>query len=241
MKIIGSKKQTSYGVGVEIDGREYHLEVGIEPADGLDAEDYALHIVGHNADKLVLGYLANDTDCPHPLEDCDEMGHIYENFRFSPTAGEFRRALGLGDDDGEVLPGGGDPYAVLLDCYDHGGRHWSLSGGGMQCQFDTSRAAGVWVPDEGLIGYLEDLPEEERAEQAIVYAKQALEEYNAWLRGDCYGYVMAVYNRVDGDWEMDFDESSWGIIGRQWALAEMRSEVQAVVKQLEKRMEEAHG
>lgn len=41
----------------------------------------------------------------------------------------------------------GDPHAVLLDVYSHSGEHWSLAGTGMQCRFDTSRAAGVWVPD----------------------------------------------------------------------------------------------
>lgn len=42
----------------------------------------------------------------------------------------------------------GTEGAVLLDCYDHGGQVWSLAGEGSQCRWDTSRGAGVWVPDE---------------------------------------------------------------------------------------------
>jgi len=42
----------------------------------------------------------------------------------------------------------GSKYAVLLDVYEHGGIAYSLSGDGMQCQFDTARAGAVWVPDD---------------------------------------------------------------------------------------------
>ena len=41
-----------------------------------------------------------------------------------------------------------DKYAVLLDVYDHSGRAYSLSGGGMQCRWDTSRGEAVWIADE---------------------------------------------------------------------------------------------
>lgn len=41
----------------------------------------------------------------------------------------------------------GDIDAVLLDCYEHSGQHWSISGEGMRCRFDTASGAGVWVPD----------------------------------------------------------------------------------------------
>lgn len=40
-----------------------------------------------------------------------------------------------------------DKYAVLLDVYDHSGRAYSLSGGGMQCRWDTSRGEAVWAAD----------------------------------------------------------------------------------------------
>lgn len=40
-----------------------------------------------------------------------------------------------------------DKYAVLLDVYDHSGRSYSLSGGGIQCRWDTSRGEAVWVAD----------------------------------------------------------------------------------------------
>ena len=44
----------------------------------------------------------------------------------------------------------GNPFAVNLDCYSHSGEHWSISGTGYNCQFDTAKGAGVWVPNKEL-------------------------------------------------------------------------------------------
>lgn len=41
----------------------------------------------------------------------------------------------------------GNPFAVELDIYEHGGVAYSVSGTGMQCRWDTSRGGAVWVPD----------------------------------------------------------------------------------------------
>ncbi len=67
----------------------------------------------------------------------------------------------------------GDPDAQVLDCYDHGGQHWSLSGGGMQCRWDTASGAGVWIPDECLRKELDS------AQRQAVYA---LVENTTWVR-----------------------------------------------------------
>lgn len=50
----------------------------------------------------------------------------------------------------ELLEAGkiGDVDRVVLDCYQHSGVAWSISGEGMQCRFDTASGAGVWVPDD---------------------------------------------------------------------------------------------
>lgn len=42
----------------------------------------------------------------------------------------------------------GDPMAFALDIYEHGGRQYSFSGEGMQCRWDTSRGAAMWIPDD---------------------------------------------------------------------------------------------
>jgi hypothetical protein len=42
----------------------------------------------------------------------------------------------------------GNKDAVPLDCYEHSGVAWSISGEGMSCAFDPARGGGVWVPDD---------------------------------------------------------------------------------------------
>lgn len=203
----------------------------------------------------------------------------------------------------------GDKDAVLLDCYDHGGQHWSLSGQGMQCRWDTSRGAGVWVPDDcarevidrrakvyafgriaqngnwtrksGKLRHIAILDEAygseeseefmewheafawleakakklklsrrkaERAEQesrgrqraARELAESALEEYNAWLAGNCYGVVTAVFSQVksanDEEPEYEFVESDecWGYIGDDYAMEEAEWSAKAAAENLKK-------
>lgn len=45
----------------------------------------------------------------------------------------------------------GAPLAVPLDIYEHSGIAYSVSGTGMNCRWDTSHAAAVWVPDDDAI------------------------------------------------------------------------------------------
>lgn len=206
------------------------LDLPFEASPAMDYADPIMHIQG---DKLIVGYLSDDTDCMNPLEDCDGNGSILSAHRFSSTHEEMQDALGLDRDwepdvdlvdehlerlkpkwihfastsdqfrewanetagptasfsdayylrrarkywsitDGEFIYGEnniddfeftfdvrlelwkelraeraiGNPDVVLLDCYEHGNQHWSVSGEGMQCRWDTSSGAGVWIPDD---------------------------------------------------------------------------------------------
>jgi hypothetical protein len=62
----------------------------------------------------------------------------------------------------------GNPYAVMLDVYEHGGIAYSLSGQGMQCQWDTASGGACWVPD--------DVAEDEIKSRGKVYRKGSLRE-----------------------------------------------------------------
>ena len=123
----------------------------------------------------------------------------------------------------------GDPDAVMLDVYDHGGCHWSISGDGMQCRWDTSRGAALWVPDHCLMQELKDLTGAERRAKVLVYAQQALDEYNAWSNGDCYGVVIQKHE-LDGTL-IESDEV-WGYIGGEYAKETLAAEVEGTVKYL---------
>jgi hypothetical protein len=107
----------------------------------------------------------------------------------------------------------GNPDAVMLDLYEHSGQWWSISGHGMQCRWDTTNGAGVWVPDDCLMEEMKNLPigSKERQEKAVMYCKQFLQEYNAIISGDVYGCVVQTHDedgKLVGDWD-----SCWGFIG----------------------------
>lgn len=181
----------------------------------------------------------------------------------------------------------GDPDAVILDVYDHSGIAWSVTGGGMQCRWDTSSGAGVWVPDDccreeierrakvyahywiedtswlrgqgkkhqlqgeaGSVAFsddwgalfdraryyaahLETSPEQlriGRRRAARELAEQALETYNEWLSGDCWGVIVEKFTRPDLDsaWEeAESADACWGFIGSDYAEEEMKSRLAA--------------
>lgn len=189
----------------------------------------------------------------------------------------------------------GNKYAVLLDLYEHGGQSWSIRGEGMRCPWDTSRGAGVWVPDHcakeelerrekvyafgevkcngswtrssgkkrfwavaetvhgpvrsvnfeqwhEAFAWLENyvksnglkMPRAMAEKEAMLFkgsrraaeelARNAVEQYNEWLSGDCYGVITAAFVNVGDasspDWQFEESEEVWGYIGSDFAMEE---------------------
>ena len=114
-----------------------------------------------------------------------------------------------------------DVDAVLLDRYEHGMCSYSVhSNGG--CPWDTSRGEAVWVPDKYLRQELEQIPDpDERRKQAVKYANQACDIYTDWANGNSYGWVVGVFDKVDGG--LVKEESCWGFIDDEYAEEELES------------------
>lgn len=158
---------------------------------------------GRSNGNYIVGYLIYDECAEDPFTFDDGLGTIYRAGR-NVTQEERRDcflALGLDLDgcaiDAQDDPDGskGDLDAVILDCYEHGCQKWSVHGHGTMCAWDTSRGAGVWVPNSVIRPELEKIKdEEERRLSAIKYAEQALDVYNAWLNGEVYGVVVNVFD-----------------------------------------------
>ena len=136
---------------------------------------------------------------------------------------------------------------VPLDIYEHGGVHYSLSGHGMQCGWDTTHHGAVWVPDECAIDNIKcqlDLSPTRPIDmddpviisavkaKAREYCKGVLENYNAWCAGDCHGTVVYVINRETGRRLRSEDEEHWGMIGVKYAVEELEGEMLNTVKYL---------
>ena len=127
------------------------FEVDHEPVDHVDP------IVRELPDgRVVVGYLSHDDDPMHPLDDCDGCGKIYDRRHMSQSErNEMHQLLGW-DEYGECISGRTrNPYSVPLDVYSHGQDSWSLAGEGMNDRWDTSRNAGIWLPDDCCLEHIE--------------------------------------------------------------------------------------
>lgn len=99
----------------------------------------------------------------------------------------------------------GDKDVVVLDCYQHGGQAWSISGQGMQCRWDTSSGAGVWVPD--------DCAREEIDRRSDVYAFGGVKDNGFWTRksgkkrfyGELDGQFGGTVSEQFDDWQEAFE------------------------------------
>ena len=99
----------------------------------------------------------------------------------------------------------GNPDAVLLDLYDHSGQIWSISGGGTQCRWDTSRGESVWIPDESA--------RDEIDRRAPVY-DHAWVENTSWVRGTGKQYLLHF-----GDKEGVFSDDWWELYKKAEEIA----------------------
>lgn len=92
----------------------------------------------------------------------------------------------------------GDPHAVMLDMYDHSGVSLSVSGEGMQCQWDTSRGAAIWVPDSCAL--------DELLRRAFPYAVGKIEH-------------LALRGPASPAYHASLDDKSAGVSFREWGDA----------------------
>lgn len=70
------------------------LELPFKASAMMDYHEAEVVTVGN---QIVVGYLADDSDCADPLEDCGS-GELYTAHRFSKTQGDMQNALALNSD-----------------------------------------------------------------------------------------------------------------------------------------------
>lgn len=226
------RRTTQYETFTRENGEELELELPIS----LEYWENPEVVVKATEAYVVLGYLAHDNSCENPLESCDAMGQIHHHpdSRYGSRNSDYYDILGC-DSYGEPCNDNfHDIDAVLLDRYEHGlckytirsdsGDHW-----------DTSRGEAVWVPDKYLREELVKITDaEKRWEQAKKYAEQACEEYTDWANGNCYGYVISVYDKVDG--ELIEEDNCWGFVGYEYAEEERDRMVEYFVEKYSTRL-----
>lgn len=115
----------------------------------------------------------------------------------------------------------GNPYAVVLDVYEHSGISYSLQGEGLQCRWDTAPASAIWIPDQcALDNFLnKELPYVQNYAMAENYSRSCIEEYNDWCNGNCWSLFIDYYDRSTNT--VESVEETHRLIGRKTAKTEL--------------------
>ena len=182
-----------------------------------------LVVNGHSDEDTVTEY--EERDSGYARREGETLAETARRYVTEDAEGVHYWSYVMQDDDMQTVLGEmweepefcpGDPNAVMLDVYDHSGQRWSISGGGMQCRWDTSRGAGAWVPDKYLLDQIEsDVAQgKDRRAQCRLYAKQFLDTYNDIISGNVYGCVVQVH---DLEGEQLSQDDCWGFIGTDHA------------------------
>ncbi len=156
-----------------------------------------------------------DDDATHPREN-DNLSHMVCAHR-RYNLGDEQRSEGETEEElRERVPG---ILAVLpLYLYDHSGVTISTSPFG--CRFDSGQVGWAYVTEESarVMGCVGDEWPVSRLEESI---RGEVEEYDRYLRGEVYGYVVT-------DAYGEETDSCWGLIGREYAIEEARGALLSV-------------
>lgn len=199
---------------------------------------------------IIVGYLVPDTCCENPLADSDSMGKIVHRTDMDPHLGlethepdlepyldYLARLAGEDIDD----PTNEQTEAAIKlwianykafktpSTWARALRQHGRDCGVYECDVDDivkGRADCAWVPDAALYDHINSFPPEKRNEEAYKCFVNAIEEFNRWAEGECYGIVIEYFVKKScGHYHKATDEpdsSCWGYIGNEWALVDLR-------------------
>ena len=210
-----------YQTLVLVQGKELIIELSNKPTN-----DEVFVLEGEDA--FVVGYLVQDKY--YEDDECDRDWKIVTTHRHAKREDHraYQLARGMDEDfnfDPELKP---NPYAVLLDIYEHSGRVYSISGEGYQCQWDTARGGGIWIPNDAFIQELkeQDFQAEDERSYCIKNARWACEHLNCLESGDVWGIACEKFNlnghHITGD-------ACWGFVGSEYAKEELQSEMKGIL------------
>jgi len=221
------------------------LEIEIEERDMQE-----LHVwTNHDKTYVIVGYLIPDTDCSNPFEGDGNGEIITRNFNEhigrdsdgEPDYSQFEDYLtrvNIHEEERrervavllweEACAAGklGTPYAVCLTSYND---EYEIS--------EDDRTDAVWIPDKEMTNYLAGLKPNKRQQCVDSTVASMLEEYNKWVSGDCWGYVITEFKKSGGTYvEQPNRNSCFGFVGGDYAFEELSSEFKHSIPKEEKQL-----
>ena len=183
----------------------------------VDEDSILLHIKG---DRAIIACLDHDEYPGDPLEEFDEgefyqFNNDYVHYQPRPDVEDFKRIVR--ENPGRV---------VLIYANSYGG--YFADGKALDVHHTKSDAILEIEDADGYYIAHKDVPKPAR------YAKGIMETYSAWAEGDVWGVCVWLYNRVDGEWELDEEgrDECWGFYGRKYAEEELEGQFKQYVRGL---------
>jgi hypothetical protein len=179
-------------------------------------------------------YLIQDVDCTSPRDyDGNLLTIVGWHDRRNIGDEQWRRSSNIGEQIKAIQARKDVVFFSFLSAHEHGditiwlGRA-DEGPAGTNCQWDSGQVGIVYMTRESVrdaMGW-KNLNVKRRAmlrEQAVI----EVQEYDRWLRGDCYGVVIEIGEAVDSDdadreHEGEEVDSCWGFIGHDYATEEAK-------------------
>jgi len=171
-----------------------------------DAEDYLLSLISDDAQTLIerIDGLLDEVPCS-----------LNADYQWIPSADKAATYAKLQQMRARVIDDVmGNLIVLPLYLYDHSGI--SISCSGFSCQWDSGQVGFIHMSLETAKENWPDLDGEELHKAAEDCLRAEVAEYDQFLTGDVYGYIV---ENADAD-ELD---SCWGFFGLDYAIEEARS------------------
>lgn len=184
--------------------------------DRKDKQVYEVE-VSQTPTSIIVGCLKVDESPMGFFEDDEDSGTLKE-FRSVDSRDEFLSTLKKSS------------LFFLVDKYEHGSVHYSVSGSKNypDQRWDVAHGCGVYIPSE----YIQEEYKKAKKKMTVAEAKEkfsidansTLDSYSDYCNGEVYGYSIVTYDKKG---TMLNEEESWGIIGVKYANEEKSSLMKA--------------
>jgi hypothetical protein len=197
-------------------------EAGIE--DGFDLSDYKAAYdsveVARSGDKIIVGMLNYDSNPQDFFDDDEGAGKLIQ----------FRSASERDNKVAELSKT--KKLFYLLNKYEHGGVHYSVSGTKSYPdeQWDVSHGCAIYLPSDYIQAEYRKMKrtdgEGAAYEHFVKGSNETLDSYSDWCNGDVYGYSVITFDK-EGN-ELDCDQC-WGYIGTDNGNEEKRGVMKHII------------
>lgn len=169
-------------------------------------------------DKIKVGHLTveivSDPDPSNPRTEFDHMGKMvccHRRYNLGDEQMDAEAITEIASDENNLC--------LPLCLYDHSGITMNTTG--FSSPWDSSQVGIIYMSLETVAKEYGDTTQDSR-NKAIKYMKGEVEEYDHYLRGDVWGFIV---KDEDGN-ELN---SCWGFYGAEYCLAEGKSQAESML------------